>query len=340
MSMQVIRTLVVKEVMIFFRNKFFAVITVLALVFYLAIYFALPSTVDVEIEIGLYAAGGASQETLALFEANYITIIEAESEEALTGAVEDGDYPGGIVLSEGEETQVKLYLSAKSAQEVNDAVEVLISMVFNESRVNLTFEVLGYDLGGESLAMRERMLPLFAVLVLVMEVMGLSTLIAEERSTKTLQALLVTPMSVGDFFIGKGIMGVGLAFSQAMIIMLLAGGLQSEPLPIIVVLFFGAMLVTGIAFLIGAFGKDMMSNIGWMMLALFTLMVPALTIMFPGTSADWIKIIPSYYIVDTVHRVVNFGAEWADVWQNLVMTLLFAVAFLILGVEVLKRRLT
>jgi ABC-2 type transport system permease protein len=69
-------------------------------------------------------------------------------------------------------------------------------------------------------------------------------------------------------------------------------------------------------------------------------MIPALTVMFPGTSADWIKIIPSYYIVDTVHRVVNYGAGWADVWQNIVMTLLFAVVFLVLGVEVLKRRLT
>lgn len=338
MNIQVIRTLVVKEVMIFFRNKFFAVITALALVFYLAIYFALPSTVDVEMEIGLYAEGGASQETLARFEANYITIVEAESEEALTESVEDGDYPGGLVLSD-DQTDVKLYLSAKSAQEVNDAVEVLINMAFSESRVNLTFEVLGYDLGGESLAMRERMLPLFAVLVLIMEVMGLSTLIAEERSNQTVQALLVTPMSIGDFFIGKGIMGVGLAFSQAFLIMLLAGGLSSEPLPIIAVLFFGAMLVTGIGFLIGSVGRDMMSNIGWMMLAIFVLIVPALTVMFPGTSADWLKIIPSYYIVDTVHRVVNFGAVWGDVWQNIVILSVFAVAFLALGVEVLRRRL-
>ena len=339
MNLQVIRTLVIKELMIFFRNKFFAVITVLALVAYIGIYLAMPSEVDVEMEIGLYSEGGVSEETLALFEANYITIIEAESVEALIEAVEDGDTPGGIVLSEAEETQVKLYLSAKSPQELNDAIEVLINMVFNESKVNITFAVLGHDFGGESLAMRERMLPLFAVIILVMEVMGLSTLIAEERSTKTLQALLVTPMSLGEFFISKGIMGVGLAFSQAFIMMLVVGGLSSEPLPIIVVLFFGAMLVTGIAFLIGSFGRDMMSNVGWMMLAMFTMMIPALTVMFPGTSADWIKIIPSYYIVDTVHQVVNYGAQWGDVWQNIAMTFAFAVAFLTLGVEVLKRRL-
>ena len=340
MNMQVIRTLVIKELMIFFRNKFFAVITVLALVAYIGIYLAMPSSVDVEIEIGLYSDSDVAEETLALFEANFITIIEAESEEVLTEAVEDGDYPGGIVLSGEDESQVKLYLSAKSPQELNDSVEVLMNMVFNESRITLVPEILGHDLGGQSLAMRERMLPLLAVAILIMEVMGLSTLIAEERSTKTLQALLVTPMSVGDFFIGKGIMGVGLAFSQAFILMLLAGGLSSEPIPIIVVLFFGAMLVTGIGFLIGSVGKDMMSNIGWMMLALVILLIPSFTVLFPGTYAAWIKIIPSYYIVDTVHQVVNFGAGWADVWQNLVMTLAFAVAFLVLGVEVLKRRLT
>ena len=340
MNIQVIRTLVSKEITLFFRNKFFAVITVLALVAYIGIYLAMPSSVDVEIEVGLYTEGGASPEALARFEANQITVIEAESEKALKEAVEDGEYPGGIILVEGEETQVKLYLSAESAQEVNDALEILVNTVFNETTINFTFEILGNDLGGESLAMRQRMLPLFAVIILVMEVMGLSTLIAEERSTKTLQALLVTPMSISDLFIAKGIMGVGLAFSQASIMMLVVGGLSSQPHLIISVLFFGAMLVTGIGFLIGSVGKDMMSNIGWMMLAMFVLMVPPLTIMFPGTSAPWIKIIPSYYIVDTVHRVINFNAGWADVWQNIGMTLLFGVAFLMLGVEVLKRRLT
>ena len=60
----------------------------------------------------------------------------------------------GIALSEGENAQVKLYLSAKSPQEVNDAVEVLVNMVFNEANITFTFEVLGHDFGGESLAMR------------------------------------------------------------------------------------------------------------------------------------------------------------------------------------------
>ena len=95
MNGQVIRALVIKELMIFFRNKFFAVISVLGLVFYIVIYLLLPSEVDVQMEIGLYADGGASQETLARFEANHITIIEAETEEVLTEAVENGDYPGG-----------------------------------------------------------------------------------------------------------------------------------------------------------------------------------------------------------------------------------------------------
>jgi len=54
--------------------------------------------------------------------------------------------------------------------------------------------------------------------------------------------------------------------------------------------------------------------------------------------SGWVKAIPSYYLVDAVHRAANFGSGWGEVWQSLLMLLGFDVAFVWVGVMALRRR--
>ena len=55
MSRPIVRALVAKDFTLFFRNRFFAFVSVLGIVFYITIYFVLPSSVNEELDIGLYA---------------------------------------------------------------------------------------------------------------------------------------------------------------------------------------------------------------------------------------------------------------------------------------------
>jgi ABC-2 type transport system permease protein len=82
----------------------------------------------------------------------------------------------------------------------------------------------------------------------------------------------------------------------------------------------------------------MMSVMGWGVLAILILVIPSLNIALPGLVTGWIKLIPSFYLVDTVHQVINFGAGWADVGGNLLILLAFSLAFLALGVLALRRK--
>jgi len=60
--------------------------------------------------------------------------------------------------------------------------------------------------------------------------------------------------------------------------------------------------------------------------------------MFPGAVTGWVKVIPSYYLVDTVHRVANFGAGWGDVWLNLLILLGCDLALTWIGIIALRRK--
>jgi ABC-2 type transport system permease protein len=146
-------------------------------------------------------------------------------------------------------------------------------------------------------------------------------------------------MRIVDLFVGKGISGVGLAFAQAAVLMVLTGGLAHQSLLMLVALLLGALLVTGIGFLIAAAGRDMMSVMAWGVLAVLLLTVPSLSVMFPGTGSHWLRLIPTYYLVDTVNRVANYGAVWGDVWANLAILLALGLAFVWLGIVALRRKL-
>ena len=88
MNWRIIGALVAKDLSLFFRNRFFTLITVLGLVAYLVIYFIMPKSVNENLEIGLYAPV-----VLPAFEqmqGEGLEIEQVESEELLKVGVIEG----------------------------------------------------------------------------------------------------------------------------------------------------------------------------------------------------------------------------------------------------------
>lgn len=354
MSWNIIGTLLRKDFMLYFRNRFFAFVTILALVFYILIYLVMPQTVDESLSIAVYAPS-IPPIVLNFLSDNDLTIQSFDSDEALQAAVTTGEYPVGIVLSGdfltsilgGQPTSLRAYFSSNTPVEINDAMRTVLRNAFNElsyslsgSPLNVTFEeeVLGPDMLGQQIAMRDRMLPLFASFLLLVETMGLGSLISEEVERRTLQAVLTTPARVLDVFTSKAILGIGLALVQAVALMALTNTLRANVPLLLVTLLLGSILVTGIAFLIASAARDLMAVLGWGILVILVLSIPSFGVIFPGTVSEWVKAIPSFYLVDTIHRVVNFSADWNAVGPNLLALLAFSVVIFGLGVLALERK--
>jgi ABC-2 type transport system permease protein len=349
MNWRIIGILISKDLSLFFRNRGIAAITMLGIVFFLVIYFILPGSVDESLEVGIY-----SPETLPAFielEEEGLKPAMVDSEEALKEGVVAGDYivgislPAGMLdnLTAGQKPRISLYFTSDVPAETKEAMEVFIREVAfmlsgQALAVDVSEEVLGQDMLGMQVPPRDRLRPLLAVFIIMMEILGLANLISSEVERHTAHALLITPATVLDFFVSKGISGIGLAFIQAIIFMVIVGGMNVQPLIILVVLLLGAAIVTGVSFLISARAKDFMSVLAWSMPILVILLVPSFTIMFPGATTGWIKVIPSYYLVDTIHRAANFGSGWGDIWLNLVILLAFILVLNWAGIGVLRRK--
>ncbi len=350
MNWQTIPPLIQKDLTIFFRNKFYTLITVMALVAYIGVYYVIPDTVDEIIEVGLYAPS-SSNEAARVLEDDGISFQLFESEAALQQAIIDEEIGSGIALPEnlfqdvaaGRKPIVTIYVPSDVDDDIKDAMQVVVeAMTLTLTGRSLNIEanevILGRDMAGEQVPPRNRMLPLLAVFVLMFETMGLASLLAEEIQAGTIRALLVSPMGTRELFTAKGVVSVSMVFLQVVVLMIVVGAMKSAPLIILTTLFLGALMVTGVGFLMGAAGKDMLSVMAWGVLAMILLGVPSFGVLFPGTMTVWAKFIPSYYLVDTLNQVINFGASWSQITNNLLLLLVWDVALLFVGAAVLKRK--
>lgn len=349
MNPQIVGSLVQKDLSIFFRNRFFVLITVLGIAIYLVVYFVMPRSVDTTLEIGLHAP--VNIPSFEEINEEGVKFEKVASQDELRQAVIDGRYIAGISVPEdtldrllaGERPAIEMFFAADTPQEVKDAIEVIIQelgyqFTGQSLAIEVTEEIMGQDLAGIPLPPRDRLRPLLAIMLIMVETMGLATLISEELERRTINALLVTPATVTDVFTAKGITGMSLAFGQAVLFMAIVGGLNQQPLVVLAALFLGAVLVIAAGFIIGALAKDILSVLAWSLPVIIILIIPSIGVAFPGSVTGWVEVMPTYYLVDMVHRASNFGAGWGDVWRSLLILFSFDLVLAWIGVSVLRRR--
>ncbi|MXY94629.1 MAG: ABC transporter permease [Caldilineaceae bacterium SB0670_bin_27] len=350
-----IGTLVVNDIKLFFRHRFFAIVTAIGVVFYLVIYFLLPNQVDQSTGMAFFI----EDREIPLYqrlvdEPGDYTIFDSEAE-MLTALEETGDFFVGLSLpaeltaaaARGEKVELNAYYApgvpAEAKQIFHDVLVLVANTVNPETltdltRFNDTQVVLGNDMTGAPLSMRDRFAPLLLMLIVVIEVFGLATLLNRDVDNGTARALVTGPLRLHQFFVGKALMGMALAFGQVLILSAVMGILGTAPLLLLATLLLGSFLMVGLGFFIAAISKDNTSVMGWTIVFIIPLMFPGFSILLPGLSTGWMEFIPSHYFVDSLHRIINFSAGWADVAGNLTLLLLVGAGSMAVGTAAIMRK--
>lgn len=349
-----IAALIQKDLKLFFRNQLFAVVTALGLVGYVALFHLLPDTIDDSINLGIYFEAPDAT-TLDEMYADFFPYERYDSAESLISAVDEGDLVAGLTLSaqqvdaitRGAETAIDVWFAPGIPTEVRESYGDIMTVVANAGNPQLrtrlnnlqeTEEVLGPDLR-EPLPVRDLLVPMLLLFILSIETMGVATLITQEVERGTANALLTSPLRLGHFVSAKIIMGVGLALVQLVLLVILVGKIGINPALLLTTLLLGSLMLIGLAFVIAALSRDNMAVLAWSVLFIIVLAIPAIGVVLPGLSTAWAELIPSYYLIDSLHRVLNFGATWGDVSRNLLNLVLVGGASIALGTFVLRRRL-
>lgn len=248
-------------------------------------------------------------------------------------------------MDAGERPTVTVYTDAAVPPEITGSMtsfvrEIAYSLTGQDLPVSEPAQgtvVLGTDRAGDQVSLQDRLPPMLVFFVLMVETFALSSLIASEVLGRTVTAVLVTPARVGDFLAAKTIYGTILTGGQAVILLLVMGAVTPDNWSILLVtVLLGAVMFTGIAMITGSAGKDFIGTLFATMLFVLPLIVPAFSVLFPGTAAGWVRLMPSYPIIDTLTQVTTNGAGWPEVAGGLVIALGWVAILYTAGLLVLR----
>jgi len=354
----IIAAIIRKDLLEFSRDRLWMILTPLTLVMFTAIFWLMPYQVEETVTVGV--APGALGRALELLGSPGLRLVAFASEAELAAAVagEQPDAPPlsiGLAFPEdfllraarGQPATVRVYVDALVPPEVRHAMtsavrEVAYTLSGAPLPVSLLAAeevVLGTDRMGQQIPPRERFRPLLVFLVLMVEALALASLIAAEVSSRTIAALLVTPVRSADILAAKGLLGTVLAFAQAFLLLLVTHSLGGNTAALLLAVLLGALLVSGIGLYTGAAGKDFIGTLFLGALFMFPLMIPAFALLFPGTASAWVQVLPGYGIIQAMVGAFH-GQGFVELVGYFTSAALWVVAVFALGWLALQRKVT
>jgi len=266
---------------------------------------------------------------------------EFSSDAELLAAVERGAVDMGLVLPEGFDQQVQenepveidAYLWGESL--LKNRIILGSSIVFlvrEVSGLEAPVEVVPVTVGdGEVLSWEARLFPLIVMMtIMIGGTMVPATSLVEEKQKRTLRALVTTPATVSEVYMGKGLAGIVIILFVGAFVLALNRAFGARPgLLMLAVGLAGAFSVT-LGLLLGSFTKDINT--------LFTLIkglgiflyAPAIIYMFPQIP-EWVgKIFPTYFMLSPIVRISQEGATFSDIWLELVILIGWVLALAVL----------
>jgi len=381
----IIGSIVRKDLKEYSRDRLWMFLTLLVLVFMIAIFWVLPDRVNESISVGisglsdpaaLAGLDAAEEEGLRLVPfgsaGELRSVVASDAEAWMTNGrvvviADDSDtvqpegsekanvdiglaFPDDFLTATaaGQGTTVEVFVDAQIPEELKSSMSALVKelafavagspLPVDTANPREVYTVLGADRAGNQVTPRESFRPMLVFFVLLMEMFGMSSLIAREVQSGTFSALLVTPATIGDVLSAKGIGGAVLGVGQAVILLAAIDVVGKEPLLIITLMLLGSVMVSGAAMIAGSLGRDFLTNLFYGMAFMIPLMIPAFTVLFPGTASGWIQALPSYPLVQGLVKVATYGEGWAEALPDVGTLFAWCVVLFAVGWTVLKRK--
>lgn len=337
-----------KDTVAAIRNNLLLIALLGGIIFSL-VYYVLPADVEETFYLAAYGDSELFSEFAQTEEGVNIEVFPSES--AVKTAVKDGDYIAGVVLPDdfstklqtGQKPEVTLYFNSEQPESVRTSIKYFVELAVEYTALGIEVpvmegEILGEDMAGERIPLREQSIPLYVVMALVMEMWTIATLIVEESAAGTMRAVLVTPATPSDVIAAKGVVGISYSIGVAAVILLLTRSLRGN-LPVLFLgVLLGAVMAVSLGLFLGSLTKNITGSYAYASVPLLIFLLPGLTVFVPDLSLSVIKGIPTYYLVDAINQILNHGAGLAAVWKDYLVIIFCDILFFGLGVYALRRR--
>ncbi len=291
---------------------------------------------------------GASELTLAAGKLEGIEVARLDDEAELRRLVEANDLDAGLVLPPGfdealragRRPELRFYIGGESlaSNRVILSVTTLDLLRAVEGKT-APVKVVVEDFGEGALPLAARLVPLIVMYALVMAGVFLTAFaVVDEREKRTLDALIVTPLRLGEVLLAKALLGFVVAVAMALVTLALNDALGSSPAALLVTVLAAAAMSTALGLVFATAARNTQMLFALIKGTGFLIVGPVIFYLFPDWP-QWIaRVFPTYWFIDPLYRVALQGDGLADVWWELLVALGLTVAALA-GVVLLARRM-
>lgn len=137
------------------------------------------------------------------------------------------------------------------------------------------------------------------VLLVMVGILGLFvmvSLLGQERADQTIRALRVAPTNLWQVLISKHLIVLFTGFITFTILYVPMMGLSGY-LPALLIMVLTIIMGSTLGTFLGTIVDNPMEGIGWVLVLMIVLSLPAISLLAPVFSPWWMRIIPSYYTV-------------------------------------------
>lgn len=274
---------------------------------------------------------------------------EYDNVSELKEAVAEGAVDAGLVLSsdfdislsQGKRVELPFYIWGESLAKDRAVIAVTVANLARElAGQEAPVEITSVTLGDEvNIPWSDRLLPFIVLITVFIAGFALpATSLLYEREKKTINALVITPTTVGEIFLAKGLLGIIVSVFMGIVILAMNQAFGAQPGLLVMLLFLGSIMAGGLGLLAGSIAKNIMTFSANMKLLGILLYAPAFVYMFPGIP-QWIaKVFPTYYIVEPIVEISQRGGGWPEIAPNVFILIGLDLVLVALMAFILSRK--
>lgn len=348
MSIHRISKILLKDLRLGPRSPIFLWALVFPIASSLIVHVAFGSLFDPKPRLGIVDLGH-SEITAIIAGLEGIDLAMPNSVPELKKLIENNDLDAGLVFKKGFDAAIRsgqkplleFYIGGESPASnrlilVATTLDTIRQVEGKWAPATVEINVLGDK---EVLSISTRLIPalvFFALLIAGMFVTAFG--VVEEKEKKTLDAILATPVSLGEVLTAKAGLGFILAVLLAYATLLLNNALGAHPAALLVTLVIAGVMAVEFGLIYGTAARDIKTLFTLMKTLNVFLFAPVIFYIFPEWP-QWIaKIFPTYWLIKPIFEIAIKDANLIDVWVELAISAGICI-LLILPVMALKHKM-
>ena len=197
------------------------------------------------------------------------------------------------------------YLQGNETQRLKNVLYVLHNENIETLRQQIERQEVRYLGTQDLLNVRQNLIPLIIILMnAIMGIFIIAAYIYLDKGEGVIKALAVTPTRMWHYLLSKITAVMLISLISSFVITVPIMGLEANYLLFFLIVLTSSFFSVALGLLLGSFFESITQAFGVFIVIMFALMLPAMSYYIPGFSPFWVKLVPSYYMIEATKESI------------------------------------